>query len=147
MKTGVLKFRLMLAVLSVCTWTVEVHAIPVSQNFSGGQLHVVGEYINAVPVPIEQQEFAPSFQQGQTVTGFIAYDTDQPDTDPGPYGTYKIGTLSVDIPEMGLVASRSSSGMQISAFNNTPNPDDQFFAYVNGVDSFSSNVGLPSPVS
>jgi hypothetical protein len=37
--------------------------------------------------------------------------------------------------------------MQISAFNDTPNPDDQFFAFVNGVDSFSSTVGLPNPLS
>jgi hypothetical protein len=35
--------------------------------------------------------------------------------------------------------------MQISPFINVDN--DQFMAYVNGVDSFSNNVGLPNPTS
>ena len=144
---NVLKFYLMLAVLSVCTWSGEVQAVLIQQKFSGVQLNVVGEYINGVPVDTSLWESAPSFQQAQTISGFIAYDTDQPDYDPGPYGTYRIGTLSVDIPDIGLNALRSSSNMQISAFDNTPNPDDQFFAYVNGVDSFTSNVGLPNPAS
>jgi hypothetical protein len=133
--------------LTVCAWSANGHAIPISQDFSGVELTVVGEFISAVPVDVGLQEFAPSFQTGQTVTGSIAYDTDQPDTDPGPYGTYRIGTLSVNVPELGLSASRSSSAMQISAFDNTPVPGDEFFAFVNGVDSFSSSVGLPNPLS
>ncbi|MBK7364328.1 MAG: PEP-CTERM sorting domain-containing protein [Nitrosomonas sp.] len=136
-----------LALLYPLIWSTETHALPITQNFSGVQLDVIGEYTNGVPVSIGLWEFAPSFQLGQTVTGFIAYDTNQPDTDPGQYGTYRIGALSVDIPQLGLSVSRNSNNMQISAFDNTPNPDDQFFAYVNGVDSFSSNVGLPNPIN
>jgi hypothetical protein len=119
-----------------------------SQNFSGVNLTVYGEYINAVPVPLANQLFAPKFSAGQTVAGSITYDPTQPDTDPSPNtGTYKIGSLFVQIPEIGLSASRGSSSMQISAFNDTPNSDDQFFAYVNGTDSFLNSVGLPDPVS
>ena len=138
--------RWLTMVFAVFAWSVDAYAIPVTLNFSGKQLHVVGEFINAVPVPNGLQEFAPSFQNGQTITASIAFDTNQPDIDPDPNtGTYRIGTLSVNIPELGLAASRSSNSMQISAFNDTPNPDDQFFAFVSGVDSFSNNVGLPSP--
>ncbi|MBP7053671.1 MAG: VPLPA-CTERM sorting domain-containing protein [Phycisphaerae bacterium] len=136
-----------LVVLSVCSWSMMAHASPVTQYFSAVELTVLGEYTNGVLVPVGQWEFAPSFATGTTVAGYIAYDTDQPDSNPGPYGTYGIGTLSVDIPEIGLSALRSSSNMQISVFDNTPNPDDQFFAYVSGVDSFSNGVGLPDPVS
>ena len=121
---------------------------PFVLNFSGKELRVVGESINAVRVPDDRQEFAPLFKNGKTVTGSIAYDTNQPDIDPDPKtGTYRIGALSVHIPEIGLSASRSSKSMQISAFNDTSNPDDQFFAYVSGVDNFLSNAGLPRPVS
>lgn len=122
------------------------------QNFSGVKLTVAGEFIkedaasSAVPVPVDQWQFASSFSLGKTITGFIAYEPNQPDIDPSSYGTYRIGTLSVNIPELGLAVSRSSSTMQISVFDNTPNPDDQFFAHVDGVDSFSNNVGLPNPV-
>jgi hypothetical protein len=120
------------------------NAVNVTLNFSGVRLYVVGEYINAVPVA--QQQFAPLFQNGKTVTVSISYDASQPDTDPDPNtGTYKIGSLSVQIPEIGLSASRSSNNMQISAFNNTSSNNDQFFAYSNGVDSFSSSVGLQNP--
>jgi hypothetical protein len=133
-------------VFVVFAWSVEAYAIPVTLNFSGEKLRVVGEFINAVRVPNGMEEFAPSFQKGQTVTASIAFDTNQPDIDPDPNtGTYRIGTLSVHIPELGLSASRTSNSMQISSFNNTPNPDDQFLVFVSGVDSFSSNVGLPSP--
>jgi hypothetical protein len=119
-----------------------------SEDFSGVNLTVVGEYINAVPVPIANQQFAPKFNAGHTITGSIIYDPSQPDTDPNPNtGTYRIGTLIVNIPEIGLAASRASSSMQISAFNNTSNPDDQFFAYVNGVDTFLNSVGLPNPIA
>ena len=126
-------------------------AVPVQAetiHFFGVQLNVVGEFINAVPVPLAQQEFAPSFQNGQTITGSIAYDTNQPDTDSDPNtGTYLIGMLSLNIPELGLSVSRSSNSMQISSFNDVGNVNDQFFAFVNGVDVFSNNVGLPSPTS
>jgi hypothetical protein len=135
-------------VFVVFAWSVEAYAIPVTLNFSGEKLRVVGEFINAVRVPNGLEEFAPSFQEGQTVTASIAFDTNQPDIDPDPNtGTYRIGTLSVHIPELGLSAAGSSNGIQISSFNNTPNqiPDDQFLAAVFVVDSFSSNVGLPSP--
>jgi len=147
MKEDFLKFYLILVVLSLWKWSVEVQAELIKQEFSGVELTVVGEYINAVPVDTSLWEFAPSFQQAQTVSGFIAYDTDQPDYDPGPFGTYRIGTLSVDIPDIGLSALRSSIGMQISTFDNAHDSVDQFFAYVHGVDNFSSNVGLPSPLS
>jgi hypothetical protein len=114
----------------------------------GEQLTVAGEYINAVPVPIDQREFANQFQAGQHVSGAIAFDTAQPDTNPDPNtGTYRIGTLSVGIPELALQVSRGSNSMQISSFNNTSNPDDQFFAFVLGVDNFVNNVGLPDPSS
>ena len=37
--------------------------------------------------------------------------------------------------------------MQISSFNDTQNPDDQFFAFVDGVVAFSGNEDLPVPLS
>jgi hypothetical protein len=124
------------------------NANPVTLNFYGVQLYVVGEFIGINPVPVGSQEFAPKFQNGQTVTVSISYDTNQPDYDSDPNtGTYKIGSLSVQIPEIGLSASRSSNSMQISAFNDVQGTNDQFFAYVNGVDSFSNSGGLPSPTS
>lgn len=137
---------LLTMLLAVFAWSADAHAIPVTLNFSG-QLSVVGEYINAVPVPLGLQEFAPSFQTGQTITASVAYDTIQPDTDADPNtGTYRIGSLSINIPELGLAASRASNTMQISAFNDTSSSNDQFFAYVSGVDSFSNTVGLPDPL-
>lgn len=73
-------------------------------------------------------------------------DTDQPDVDPSPNtGTYRIGRLSVAIPQLGITASRSGNNIQISAFNEAFPGNDQFFVYVDGFDSFSSNVGLPGP--
>lgn len=135
-------------VVAVCAWPAQIYATPFSLDFSGVHLVVIGEYINAVPVPIGSQEFAPIFLSGQTISGSIVYDTSQPDTDSDPNtGTYRIGALFLNIPELGLAASRHSSDMQISAFNNTEVPNDQFFAYVTGADSFSSSVGLPNPVS
>lgn len=137
-------------ILGVVAWSLPAaaFAIPVSIDFSSLNLTVVGEFINAVPVPDSQVEFAPLFGAVQTVTGSIAFDTSQPDVDPDPnVGTYRIGSLSIQIPEIGLLASRASSAMQISAFNDTPAPNDQFFAYVDGVDMFASDVGLPNPVS
>ncbi len=124
-------------------------AEPVTLNFYGGQWSVVGEYINGVRVPDGSQEFAPLFQGGETINVSISYETNQPDTNPADpnTGTYKIGSLSVNIPRIGLSAFRSSNSMQISSFNDTSNPDDQFFAYVSGVDSFANSVGLPSPVA
>jgi hypothetical protein len=123
-------------------------AIPVSINFTSAQLQGAGEFINAVPVPPGSVEFANLFGPAQTVNGSISFDTGQPDVNPSPNtGTYRIGSLSIQIPELGLLASRASSSMQISAFNDTPNPDDQFFAWVEGVDTFSSTVGLPDPVA
>jgi hypothetical protein len=137
---------LLAMIVAVFAWPADALAIPVTLNFSGQQLTVVGEYINAVPVAIGLQEFAPSFQTGQTITASVAYDTIQPDVDPGPNtGTYRIGSLSVNIPELGLAASRTSNTMQISAFNDTASSNDQFFAHVSGVDSFSNTVGLPNP--
>jgi hypothetical protein len=134
-------------VIMVLAFSVEAYAEPITLNFHGGQLSVVGEFINAQPVAL--QEFAPSFQSGQTINISISYETNQPDTNPNDptTGTYKIGSLSVNIPEIGLSAIRSSSSMQISSFNDTANPDDQFFAYVSGVDSYSNSAGLPSPTA
>ncbi|MEW8486238.1 MAG: hypothetical protein AB2705_13745 [Candidatus Thiodiazotropha sp.] len=123
-------------------------AAVVSINFSGINLNVIGEYINALPVPAADHEFAPMFQTGQTVTGSITYDTDQADQDPDPNtGTYRVGSLAVEIPEIGLMASVSSDFMQISAFNDVGNANDQFFAFENSIDSFTNDVGLPHPDS
>jgi hypothetical protein len=140
--------RWILSVVAAWSLPAVASAIPVSIDFDSLHLEVVGEYINAVPVPDADVEFANLFEAGQSVVGSIAFDTEQPDVDPDPdIGTYRIGSLSVLIPEIGLLASRASSSMQISAFNDTPNPDDQFFAYVDGVDTFVNSVGLPNPVA
>ena len=142
------RLQAMLYTLVFVLYGPAVQAIPFSINFSGERLTVVGEYINAVPVPIDQREFADLFAAGQRVSGSIAYDTAQPDVNPDPNtGTYRVGSLSVRIADLGLTASRSSNSMQISAFNDTSNPDDQFFAYVAGTDSFLNDVGLPDPSS
>ncbi|MGD0277124.1 MAG: PEP-CTERM sorting domain-containing protein [Syntrophales bacterium] len=135
---------LLTIVIMVFALSVEAYAVPINLTIDGDQLNVVGEYINAVPVssPI----FAPSFQNGATITATISFDTNQPNLSSDPNaGDYAIGALSVNIPELGLSASRSSNLMQISPFINVDN--DQFMAYVNGVDSFSNNVGLPNPTS
>ncbi len=135
----------LILVITFFAWSATAYAIPINVDFSGVQLNVSGEYINGVLVPDSEREFSPLFQSGQTVSGSISFDTDQPDIDPDPNtGTYRIGELSVNIPELGLSASRSSSFMQISSFNDVGNSNDQFFAYVNGVDSFLNNVGLPN---
>jgi len=135
-----------LTMLVLCGAAATLQAGVYNMTFSGVNLTVAGEYINAVPVAAANQEFAPKFLAGQTVTGAISYDTNQLDNDPSPNtGTYRIGSLFVNIPELNLTASRSSSSMQISAFNGLSN--DEFFAYVNGVDSFSNTVGLPNPTS
>lgn len=135
-------------ILVVCGWPAALHASPISQDFVGRNLTVVGEFSNGVPVPVEDQEFAPLLQNGLTIIGSISYDTDQPDVNPDPNtGTYRIGTLSVSIPQLELTASRQSDFMQISAFNDTSSLNDQFFALVTGVDSFSNKVGLPNPTS
>jgi hypothetical protein len=139
-----MKNTLLVLTLAACAWPAEVQATPVSLDFSGVHLSVAGEFIEAVPVAIP--EFAPLFASGRTVTGSIAYDTTQPDVDPDPdTGTYRVGTLSVSIPELGLFATRGSTSMQISAFN--LDSGDQFFAYTEGIDSFTSSVSLPNPVS
>jgi hypothetical protein len=136
----------LLAIIIICACSTDALATPITLTFPGIQLSVVGEFINAVPVPVADQQFAPLFKGGQTITASVAYDTNQPDVDPSPNtGTYTIGTLSISIPELGLMASKSSNSMQISAFI-TPN-NDQFFAFADGVASFLNNVGLPNPVS
>jgi hypothetical protein len=124
----------------------EAYANPVTLTIIGQQLNVAGEFVDAVPVPIADQEFAPLFAGGRSITATVMYDTNQLDVDPDPNtGTYRIGALSVVIPELGLTATRTSSAMQISVFNDAFNVSDQFFVAVNGVDAFSSNVGLPVP--
>ena len=138
----------LVVVFALGAWPGQLRAAGVTQQFDGINLHVSGEYINAVLVPAGDQEFAPLFAGAATVTVTYIYDTNQPDTDPDPdTGTYLVATLTVSIPEIGLAASKASSSMQLSVFNDTSNPDDQFFAYVDGVDTFSSGVGLPDPVS
>jgi hypothetical protein len=130
-----------------CVFSPGVHGALVALPFSGNHLNLAGEFINGVPVPSGQEEFAPLFASGQTISASVTYDTNQPDTDASPNtGTYRIGMLSVSIPELGLAASRNSSSMQISAFDNC-NVCDQFFVFVSGADTFSSNVGLPTPSS
>ncbi len=124
----------------------EAHANKVTLIAVGQQLTVAGEFVNAVPIPAGEQEFAPLFAGGRSVTVTVTYDTSQPDVDPDPNtGTYRIGALSVVIPELGLTATRTSSAMQISVFNDAFGVSDQFFVAVNGVDTFSNNVGLPVP--
>jgi len=125
----------------------EAYAGPVTLTILGRELTVAGEFVNGAPVPIADQEFAPLFAAGRSVTATVTYDTNQPDVDPNPNtGTFRVGTLSVVVPELGLTATRASNAMQISAFNDDPvSVSDQFFVAVNGVDTFASNVGLPVP--
>ena len=97
----------LLAIIIICACSTDALATPITLTFPGIQLSVVGEFINAVPVPVADQQFAPLFKGGQTITASVAYDTNQPDVDPSPNtGTYTIGTLSISIPELGLMASR-----------------------------------------
>jgi hypothetical protein len=144
-----MKLNQVTVIAVIFAWSTGPSASMVSVNFSGEQFNVEGESINGEPVSVSEQEFAPLFQNGQTVNGSITFDTDQPDMDPDSNtGTYQIGALEVEIPELGLTASVSSNFMQISSFNEANNfPDDQFFASNDGVDSFSNDVGLPTPVS
>jgi hypothetical protein len=143
-----MKLNQLTVIAVIFAWSTGPYASLVSVNFSGEQLNVGGEFINAVPVSVSEQEFASLFQNGQTVNGSITFDTDQPDIDPDPNtGTYQIGTLAVEIPELGLTASGSNSPIQISSFNDVDDFSDQFFADKDGVDNFSSDVGLPTPVS
>ena len=139
---------------TIAYMTGAVPSRPVTLNFSGVQ-QSVSEWIpgsgGAPPtsVPPAQQQFAPQFLNVEAVLVSLTYDANQLDTNPDPNtGTYSAGTLSVQIPQIGLSASRSSTNMQISTFLNvgTP-PNDQFFAYVNGVDTFVNRVGLPNPTS
>jgi hypothetical protein len=141
------RYSYALFVLPLFFWSAASFAVPVSLNFFGEKLSVAGEYINGVAVAAGSQEFAPLFQPGQTISATVGYDTNQPDVDPGQYGTYKIGSLYTVIPELGLSAGRSSNNMQISAFDNTPSSNDQFYVGVEGSDFFTSNLGLPDPVS
>ena len=122
-------------------------ADPVTLTFHGTEVSVAGEFTNGVPVPIAEQEFARLFAGSRSISATVNYDTNQLDVDPDPNtGTYLVGRLSVSIPEIGLTAIRASIAMQISAFNDVFNSNDQFFAGVNGVDTFVNNVGLPVPI-
>jgi len=147
MRCHVLKLYLALSALSVCVWSIETEAVQVSQAFYGVDVQVVGEFVNGTKVDDDSQEFAPLFLEAQTMSGSITYDTDQPDiwSEDAANGLYRIGTLSVSIEEIELDAVRSSTFMQISPFNGTWN--DEFFAYVNGIDDFSNAVFLPIPRS
>src|SRR5262245_4653442 len=143
------KARLVLC-LSTCFWPARPYAAMVTQNVSDVELHLVGEFIDAVPVPDDQQEFAPYFTDALTASGSITYDTEQPDVDPSDdTGTYRRGTLSVTLPDIGLCASRRSDAMQISCFNDVPNqiPDDQLFAYAEDPDLHASLATFPRPVA
>jgi hypothetical protein len=136
------------ALFCLLAWSQSAYCDTITLNFSGTQVNVVGEYINAVKVASPQ--FAPSFSNAQTIQISIAYDTGQADTDSdSDILTFRIGSLSISIPELGLSASRNGTSMQISSFNNVQNipPQDQFFAYANGVNSFSNSVLLPNPES
>ncbi len=145
-----MKLRFLAVVSALFLLSVAVNADDYTMNFSGKNLHVVGEYINGEFQPESSWMFAKSFYGGKTISGSIKYDTSQPDTDSSAnVGTYHLGVLFVQIPELGLTASGGSSGIQISAFNNNPPPhdDDQFFAFVNGYDAFLNSAGIPYPVS
>jgi hypothetical protein len=119
-------------------------------SFSGAQLNIREYILGGTPTLVSPGQFAPLFQNSNTAALSVSYDTGQTDTVPADpnNGTYRIGSFSVQIPEIGLSVSRSSNNMQISTFLNTSNPPNavsQFFVDSNGVDSFSSNVGLPNP--
>lgn len=142
--------RAMVAVAS-CGLILGVSAVagadPVTLTFAGARVTVAGEFINGVPVPAAEQQFAGLFAASRSMRATLRYDTNQPDTNPAPDASaFLVGALSVSIPEIGLTASRASSTMQISVFDNAFNANDQFFVAVNGVDAFTSNVGLPVPV-
>jgi hypothetical protein len=125
--------------------TGPVHAAPVVLNFNGTGLYVVGEYINSVPVATP--EFAPLFAGLQTVHVSIGFDDTQVDANPSAdTGTFQFGSLSIQIPELSLSASRSNVAMQISLFDNNSG-DDQFFAYTAGASSFANGVSLPAPIA
>ena len=122
-------------------------AVPITIDFSG-VITFVGEFINAVPVPASDIQLVPFFAAATTVNGFIAFDTAQPDTDPDPnVGTYRMGELSVSLPNIGLAASVVNDSMQISSFNDVPNvpPNDEFFAFSSRLDSFVGDVGGRTP--
>jgi hypothetical protein len=138
--------RVLVGVLSLAFPAV-ASAVPVSISFSGVDLTVVGEFINAVPVAPGDVQFAHLFAAGQTISGSIAYDTAQPDLDPSAEtGTYSVGSISVFVPELGLTGFRSSSTMQISAFNDAFDPDE-FFAFEEGLDVFVNTAGIPTPIT
>lgn len=124
-------------------YSSNINAAEFTLDINGTNVTVRGEFINAVPVDEADWEFAPSFSGAQTVRISLNYDTAQPDTDPTPNtGTYQNGTLTVEIPELSLIANGSTT--QISAFNDTTSDNDQFFAVVEGRGTFSSAVGLPT---
>lgn len=138
--------RMLLLLASVLGFSSGAYAELVTLRFSGTSLTVSGEYVNAVRIDAAQQEFAPRFADARSIRVTISYDTAQSDTDSSPNtGTYRVGSLSISIPELGLTATRSSSNMQISAFNDVGNNNDQFFTDAAGVDTFSTTVGLPAP--
>lgn len=115
-------------------------------QFFGTQLVAPAEYVNGVLLPTSQWEFANRMQGAATMEVTIESDPNQPDIDPDPNtGTYRQGIVTVRIPELGLTASHNSTNMQISAFNNASAGNDQFFFATDGVDSFTSSVGLPFP--
>lgn len=145
-----MKLRFLAVFFAMLLLSVTANASIYTMNFSGKNLHVVGEYVNGVFQPEPLWIFAHSFDGGKTISGSITYDTSQPDYNPYPNtGTYTLGMLFVQIPELVLMASRASNSMQISVWNNNPpsHADDQFFAYVNGYDVFSNSASIPNPIS
>lgn len=124
-------------------YSTVINAASVNLNINGTDLVIISESIDAVPLSESEWVFAPLFSSVQTIQASIEYDTVQPDTDPSTStGTYAEGTLTVKMPEISLVANGSTK--QISSFDNTGTGNDEFFTFVEGRDTFSSDVGLPT---
>jgi len=149
----------------LCSWCAgAAYATPVTLTFSGTDLIVIGEFFlgsggqNPGLVPQNDWQFAPLFDpaSGTAVTATVSYDTNQPDTNAGGgYSVYRLGSVSLEIPGIGLSISQSSSpsdinDMQISA---SASPVPQFYVAAAGsfdpgnVANFSNSVGLPEPYS
>jgi hypothetical protein len=135
----------------VCvTIAPDARATVTTLTFTGVDLNIVGEFINAVPVPESDWQFADLFEpaQGHAIQSYVTYNPNQRATSQSSgSANYDHGRLSVRIPSLGLFGlalSRSGGYMQLSSFLSA----QQFFVGDNsGSNTFSSKIGLPDPIS
>ena len=98
--------RFLVVIFALFSWSASIYAAPVTLNFSGTSLRVLGEFKDGYEVPQNQQEFAPAFQIATSLTTELSFDTQQLDNDSYSYiGKYQLTGLVVTIPDLGFKAN------------------------------------------